>query len=224
MGPMDSLAAVSPGDILEEVKRRGLVVPASALETSAEQEPVSSGIDELDRACGGGLVRGGLVEVTAPSCGGATVLYALLAASSARGELCALVDPDDGFDVRSARDAGVALERLLWVRAPDRNGALRAAELILDAGGFRTVVVDLGLRRPGSRPAPAAAWLRLRRRAARGTRRPLLVVLSGGCETGTFASLAVDVARRRARFGGRPGGQRWLEAIELSFTLRKRRK
>ena len=40
----------------------------------------------------------------------------MLAAATARGELVALVDALDMFDVESAAAAGVDLDRLLWIR------------------------------------------------------------------------------------------------------------
>ena len=41
---------------------------------------------------------------------------AMLAAATGRGELVAVVDALDAFDVESAAAAGVDLDRLLWIR------------------------------------------------------------------------------------------------------------
>jgi recombination protein RecA len=41
---------------------------------------------------------------------------ALMAQLTQRGEVCALVDASDSFDPKSAFEAGVGLNRLLWVR------------------------------------------------------------------------------------------------------------
>ena len=92
------------------------VVPASRLEVRPAPEVVSTGIAALD-ALTGGLPRGALTEVFgAASSGRTSLLVSVLAAMTARGELCALVDASDSFAPESARAAGVELARLLWIR------------------------------------------------------------------------------------------------------------
>jgi hypothetical protein len=206
-------------DILAELLRKRLVVPASRVER--EGQTVSSGLGELDRVAGGGLPAGAISEVVAPSCGGATVLYAALAGATSRGEMVAVVDPREGFDVASAHAAGVVLEHLLWVRPRGPlSRALRALERILSAGGFGMAALSLGVDSPGSCGAPAA-WMRIRKLAvASGA---VVLVVSPAPRVGTFASLAVGVGRRRARWRGRGPRERWLEGIELSFDLRRKK-
>ncbi len=211
-------------DLIEELKRQRLLRPASQL--SAAPERVATGLSSLDAACGGGLPRGRISELIVGTCGGASVLYALLAAVAGRGEPAALVDPADGFDPASAQAAGVDLARLLWVRPAGVPAALRAAELILAAGGFGALALDLlppsaaGTRARPARAGPAQ-WLRLDRLARRQD--ALVLVLSKTGLVGTFASLVVRVAGCRARFAPVAGGDRWLQALDLSFALRKRR-
>jgi RecA/RadA recombinase len=92
------------------------VVPASRLEIRPAPEMVSTGIPALD-ALTGGLPRGCLTEICGPASSGRTsVLLAALAAATGRGEYCALVDASDALDPQSAADAGIDLDRLLWVR------------------------------------------------------------------------------------------------------------
>ena len=209
-------------DILAELLRKRLVVPASRVER--EGRTVPSGLAGLDRVAGGGLPAGAISEVVAPSCGGATVLYAALAGATSRGEMVAVVDPQEGFDVASAHAAGVVLEHLLWVR-PRGSFArvLRALERILSAGGFKMAALDLGgdcRNAPGARFVPAA-WMRIRKLAmACGT---VVLVVSPVPRVGTFASLSVGVGRRRAHWRGRGAQERWLEGIELSFDLRRKK-
>src|SRR5512142_2782397 len=65
----------------------------------------------------GGLPRGALSEICGPASSGRTsLLLAALAARTAAGEACALVDVSDSFDPVSAQAAGVDLRRVLWVR------------------------------------------------------------------------------------------------------------
>src|SRR5262245_43780913 len=71
----------------------------------------------LDARLGGGFPRGQLAEIVGPRSSGRTSLMLhMLAAATARGELVALIDALDMFDVESAAAAGVDLEKLLWIR------------------------------------------------------------------------------------------------------------
>jgi hypothetical protein len=77
---------------------------------------VSSGIAEID-ALTGGFPRGCLTEISGSvSSGRSTLLLAALAAATRRGEYFAVVDASDALDPQSVADAGVELDRLLWVR------------------------------------------------------------------------------------------------------------
>ena len=61
--------------------------------------------------------RGALIEIhRGPSTSRTSLLHTSLAAATAAGEVCALVDTSDAFDPESAAGAGVVLDRLLWVR------------------------------------------------------------------------------------------------------------
>jgi recombination protein RecA len=84
------------------------------------------------------LPRGAISEILGrPSSGRTALLHAMLAESLSRGEICAFIDCADSFDPATARNNGVTLERLLWVRCgqkPDRASlerALKAADWIL---------------------------------------------------------------------------------------------
>src|SRR5215207_4911587 len=78
---------------------------------------VPTDVIALDACLRGGLPRGQLSEIAGPrSSGRTTLLLQLIAAAARRGEIAALVDTLDRFDVASACDAGVDLDRLLWVR------------------------------------------------------------------------------------------------------------
>lgn len=93
-----------------------LVTPASQLGVRPAPAMASSGIAELD-ALTGGLPRGCLTEICgAASSGRTTVLLAALAAATRRGEYCAVIDASDSLDPQSVADAGVDLDRFLWVR------------------------------------------------------------------------------------------------------------
>jgi hypothetical protein len=148
-------------------------------------EAVSTGLPLLDQQLGGGLPMGHFSEVVGPRSSGRTsLLMAMLAATTCRGELAALVDTFDMFDVESMAAAGVRLDRLLWVRGdtstsafpPSTAGrrqpgadraierALKATNLILQAGGMSLVALDLAdAPSQALRRIPMTTWLRLQK-------------------------------------------------------------
>src|SRR5258708_18578433 len=82
-----------------------------------EHALAASGINALDARLGGGFPRGQLSELVGPRSSGRTsLLLQMMAAATARGELVALVDALDMFDVQSAASAGADLAPLLWIR------------------------------------------------------------------------------------------------------------
>jgi recombination protein RecA len=97
------------------------VTSASHLAVRPAPEMLSSGIAAIN-ALTGGWPRGCLTEICGPaSSGRTTVLLAALAAATRGGEFCVLVDASDALDPRSAADAGVDLDRLLWIRCGDHR-------------------------------------------------------------------------------------------------------
>ena len=139
---------------------------AAASHPVADERAAPTGWPELDIPLGGGVRRGHLSEVIGPrSSGGLSLFLAMAAAATARGEVVGLVDTHDRFDPASADAAGVDLSRLLWVRAAgNADGALKAVSLVLQAGGFGVVALDLAdLRGPALRQFPHTTWLRLAR-------------------------------------------------------------
>lgn len=91
------------------------VAPASQLQRPAPPM-VTTGVAAVDELTGG-LPRGALSEICGPASSGRTsLLIAALAARTAAGEACALVDVTDSFDPVSAQNAGVDLKKVLWVR------------------------------------------------------------------------------------------------------------
>jgi hypothetical protein len=154
---------------------------------------VSSGIAAMD-ALTGGLPRGCLTEICGPvSSGRTTLLLAALAASTRRGECCVVVDAGDALDPQSAAAAGVELDRLLWVRCGESSPQkcleqlLRAADLLLESGGFGLIALDLGDLPPQTaRHIPLTTWFRFRR-AVEHTPTVLLAVerqsIAGSCSS-----------------------------------------
>ena len=140
-------------------------------------ETVPTGVPEVDLSTGG-LPRGCLTEIYGPASSGRTaLLFSILAEATGRGETCAVVDAEDAFDPASAAAAGVRLERLLWARcAHSAEHALRAADLLIQGGGFGLVAMDLADTPPETaRRISLTSWFRLRR-AVENTPAVLLAV------------------------------------------------
>ena len=160
----------------------------------APRQFVETRLPVLDALLGGGLPCTVTELVGARSSGRTALAHALAAATTNAGELVAWVDLPDAFDAEHAVLAGVQLPRLLWVRPQGVRAALRATEHVVAAGGFRLVLLDLDEQHGG---APAI-WLRLARTATRNG--AAVVVLGARRAAGAFASLSLEISRRRACF------------------------
>jgi hypothetical protein len=158
---------------------RTLTTALPPLDPRDEAACAPSGVPSLDAPLGGGFPRGQLSEVVGTRSSGRTsVMLQTVAAATGRGELVALVDALDMFDVESAAAAGVDLDRLLWIRGHvvsnpglcrDTNQraleqAIRAFTLVLQAGNFGLVIFDAA-EAPAEaiRRLPFTTWLRLQR-------------------------------------------------------------
>lgn len=140
---------------------------------------VATGVAEVDLRLGGGVPRGEVSSIGGPPSSGRTSLVCgLLATATRQGELAALVDTRDTFDPESAAATGLVCSRLLWIRggpvsaagstwatvARQVDRALKASVLVLEAGGFGVVVLDLADIPPALvRRLPYTTWLRLAR-------------------------------------------------------------
>jgi recombination protein RecA len=189
-----------------------------------EPERAPTGIAEIDSAIGG-LPRGCLTEIVGPASSGRTsLLLSVLAAATAREEACALVDAGDAFSPHSAADAGVHLARLLWVRCGhSAEHALKAADLLIQGGGFGLVVMDLGDTSPQTaRRISLASWFRLRRAVEHTP--TVLVTLARQSNARTCASLGIECARNRTTWSGARSVSRLLRAIEVRAQSTERRK
>jgi len=154
-----------------------------------------SGIPALDRLLGGGWPRAALSELTGRRSSGRTaIVYAALARALAAGEAAALIDVGGGLDPRCAFAAGIALRRLLWVRCA-ADTAAKAADLVLGAGGFDLIALDLGDERPR---LPTAGWIRFKHGAEKqGT---TLLVSAPARAAGSCAAAVVELSPGAPRF------------------------
>src|ERR1019366_1725775 len=185
------------------LKKQFESVLGGPLEWQARPAPemLPSGIREVDEATGG-LPRGCLTEIVGPASSGRTsLLLSILAQATAREEICALVDAEDAFDPASATAAGVRLERLIWVRSCGAERALKAADLLLQGGGFGVVVLDLGDTPPAAaRRISLTSWFRLRRAVEHTP--TVLIAVERQSNAKTCASLMLELSREEARWSG----------------------
>jgi hypothetical protein len=172
---------------------RTLTTTLPSWEWSDPSSLLPMGVPLVDACLRGGLPRGQLSELSGPcSSGRMTLLLQLIAAATQRGEIVALVDTCDRLDVASAAAAGVDLDRLLWVRpstlaqdvpsivegrgsgpGPESRAqsaettidrALKALNLVLQAGGFSLVAIDLADIPPVRlKQIPFTTWPRVQR-------------------------------------------------------------
>jgi hypothetical protein len=179
-------------------------------ELTRKEGRLTCGISQIDVLIGG-LARGRISEITGPISSGKTTIAASFAsAASRRGEVVGWVDVPGAFDPRSLEAAGAELARIMWVSLPkkpassrggfinkerERRIELKAAELILEAGGFGLVVIDFGAMRF---PLSQSAALRLAHAAERSGTAVLALASNRVC--GTFAALTLSMSTLRASF------------------------
>jgi recombination protein RecA len=216
------------------------------------RETTTTGIVEIDVLLDGGLPVGAISEVTGQKSSGRTGLaHSFLTQQTQEDRVCAWVDAGDAFDPESAAASGVILRQLLWVRCRDAsivsagNGsrisaawnaktqvpvwtrldqALRATDLLLQAGGFAAIVLDLGDMAPehGCR-IPLTTWFRFRQAADRT--RCCLVVLGQAAYAQSSAAVVLECAPCKPHTAGgtvlrgfsfevRRGRQRFTPAMQ----------
>tara|TARA_B100001179_G_C18588300_1_gene403368 strand:+ start:933 stop:1700 length:768 start_codon:yes stop_codon:yes gene_type:complete len=191
----------------------------------------STGIDALDGALDGGLPKGELSEIVGlRSSGRMSVLCAAMAAATSRGELVGLIDTLDTFAPGSAVTSGIKLSHLLWIRGhPDTHGedeahalgrALKALGLLLNAGGFGIVALDLtDLSERTLSRIPFTTWMRLPR-AIKG--QPTVCVLMGNRSVARSAggvTLNLQKAEDAVRWSGNIGHGSLLRGLEVTVRV-----
>lgn len=145
-------------------------------------DTLPAGIAEIDNAFGG-FPRGAITEIYgAPSCGRVSLLLSALSAATAHEEICALIDCNDTFDLSSAAAAGMDCQRVLWVRCRHNlERAFKATDLILHAGGFGFVILNLcDVPAKSARRIISSWWFRFRR-AIEDTPTAVIVLTSVAC-------------------------------------------
>jgi recombination protein RecA len=156
-------------------------------------ETLSSGIPDID-ALTGGIPRGAISEIFGPSSSGRTsLMYSILANATVQEETCALIDTNDVFAPTVASSAGIDFDRLLWVRCGGNlEHAFKATDLLLHAGGFGLVILDIGdIAGSEARRIISSWWYRFRRTVE--DRPTVMMVISEEACTRSCAALALEL-------------------------------
>jgi hypothetical protein len=134
---------------------------------------LTTGLPFLDRASGGGLPKGAIIELISPqvSGGSASLIHWLLQAAQRDRYFLALIDGRDSFDPSALGGLGnSSLRHLLWVRCTKAFEAIKAADLLLRDGNFPLVIVDLVLNALAElHTIPQTSWYRLQRLVETGS-------------------------------------------------------
>ena len=232
----------SPAQLRKQIEAAlaGRIPAALSPPPRSAPELLSCGLAEVDAVLGGGVPLGAITELTGgDSCGRTTLALATLAAITQQGESCAYVDVCDALDPLSAAALGVELRRLLWVRSTLRQAisspaissqstlrleqGLRATDLLLNAGGFRAVVLDMGETPPEqARRVPLATWYRFRLQAEKS--RTLLLLISNQSVAQSCAALSLSFHPARARWRqAAPGAPPLLAGMDYCLSLERSR-
>lgn len=192
-------------------------------ELTRKDRRLSSGLAPLDALIDGGIPRGRISEITGRAGSGKTSIAASFAAfATRRGEVAAWLDASGAFDPESMAAAGVELGRMLWASmkmktttsaspmaratlpyarfaagplARHQSAIVKAAQLVLEAGGFGLVVVDFG---EAPRALAHASALRIARAAERSGAAVIAIAPWRMC--GTFAALSLAASRAETSF------------------------
>ena len=150
---------------LQEFDIASRFADAFKIREKAVVETLSSGIPEVDSLTGG-IPRGAISEIFGPASSGRTsIMFSLLAQATRNEEVCALIDINDVFAPAAAAAAGLDFNRLLWIRCGGSlENAFKATDLLLHAGGFGLVVLDMAdVASKDTRRIIPSWWYRFRR-------------------------------------------------------------
>ena len=169
---------------------------ALTLKIKQAPEVFVTGIAEVDAILGGGIPRGSITEIAgATSTGKTSLALSTVAAINQSDAACAWVDVNDALSPESAAAANIVLKRLLWLRmSADRKKervadkpwlrleqALKATDLLLQAGGFAAIVLDMSDVLPQYlMRIPLSTWYRFRL-AAEQARTALVFLTQSPC-------------------------------------------
>lgn len=197
-------------------KLEGLLIERGLGATLIGSEAMEALPDGGPRLCPGAISE--LVPCGKAGAGITSVAFHLAASQTGK---VAWIDPGNRLDPATAARAGVTLPMLLWLRGGNVDAALQAAHLIVQAGGFTLVVLDLLDQEERMLHIPRVAWFRLLRSLERERRAALLLLgprpLSGSC-----ANRVVEV--RYAGWVWDETAQPLLDRVRIETSIQQSRR
>lgn len=197
-------------------------VKASELHLTHENSKLESlELSRLKAFIPNGLQRGILAEITGTESSGKTAisLY-ILAESICKGETCAYIDLKNQLDLKTFPLRGVTLSQLSWIRCHgNTEHAIRCTDLILHAGGFGIVLLDLcGASSQDLNHIPLSYWFRFRR-AIENTP-TILLICSEHPQARSCSRYSFEVKPRKFHWTG-DAPFALLDGLETAATPRK---
>jgi len=204
------------------VRSAELWTPASGLHSVREiPKFVPLPVPGVKKLLENGLSRGVIAEITGGRSSGRTSLCLhILAQATRHGEVCAVVDLCDSFHPESAAAAGAELQKLLWARCDgNAKNAMHVADLLLHAGGFGVVLLDLCEASPRVlNHIPLSYWYRFHRAIEHTP--TILVVCAATSEVKSSSTSKVQLQRKAVHWSGSTPCV-VLRGIEVEAALHK---
>lgn len=110
---------------------------------NSEVKKISTGSILIDRALGGGLPVGRVIEVYGPEASGKTTLALQTIAQAQRnGGICAFIDAEHALDPEHAKNLGINIDDLIISQPDYGEQALDIAEMLVRSGAVDIIVID----------------------------------------------------------------------------------
>ena len=203
-------ATVSKAEIESDIASR--FENAFRLQEKKAALTIATGIREVDSLTAG-IPRGAISEIFGPASSGRTsLLFSMLSYATTHDEICALVDINDVFSPNAAAPAGIDFDRLLWVRCgANMEHGFKATDLLLHAGGFGLVILDMGdVAGHDARRIISSWWYRFRR-TVENKPTAIIVLSAEGC-TRSCASLTLELN----------GNAEWITTSDLQSNRKRK--
>lgn len=167
------------------------------------------------------LLRGSLTEIAGETSAGKTSLtFVMLAQLTQNGEICTVVDLDNSFNPRSARDSNVVLENLLWIRCGgDLEKAFKAIDYLIQANNFGMIWIDISDHSAKNLNfIPSSYWYRFRTRIKDS--QTLLIVTSKYPVMGSASNQSYQCDKREVAWTG-TGKFKLIDRLQVNIETRK---
>lgn len=106
-------------------------------------DTISTGSISLDRALGGGIPKGRIIEIYGPESSGKTTLALhVIAEAQKLGGTAAFIDAEHALDPEYAKRLGVKTDDLLISQPDNGEQALEIVETLTRSGGIDVIVID----------------------------------------------------------------------------------